>query len=128
MALQICRLCLGKAERPHYTVIFSENSQSKNVPERLSSLSGVPISHGDGLPGRVCRTCMDKFSSLEKSLAKFQEMAKSSWQNLSRKRTKETSGNIGVSPHTERARPPAKRSRTRLLFSDNSSKSKCNNQ
>ena len=117
-----CRLCLGKAERPHFTSLFSGNSLSQDLPGRVSRISGVPISQHDGYPDRLCRSCMSKFTSLEKAMAKFQEVAKASYSTLSRKRPKETSSDTGVSPHTARSRPPAKRSRSRCLFPDNTGK------
>ena len=170
VASLICLLCLGKAERPHYSPLFKETSLKKDLPRRISKLTGVPISQDNGYPSRVCRGCMDKFDSLERGLAKFQELVKttvcpreclgvhrrlvsthivhkkwlkcvyytffwtpsSSWMEqtlvktsysmLNRKRTKETSGNIGILPHTEKSRPPAKRSRGRCLSPDDTSK------
>ena len=69
---------------------------------------------------------MDKFTSLEKSRTKFQDVAKASYRSSSRKQVKETSSDTGVSPHTARSRPPAKRSRPRCLltelFTDDTSK------
>ena len=63
---------------------------------------------------RVCRRCMDKFLSLERELAKFQELMHSRYSMLTRKRAKETSGVDGVSPNTEKSRP--QRSCARWLF------------
>ena len=116
MTSPLCRLCLGKAERPHYTALFSERSLANDLHGRLSKLCEVPVSQGDGYSNRVCRRCMDKFLSLERELVKFRELVHNSYSMLTRKRTKETSGVDSVSPSTEKSRPPAKHSRARCLF------------
>ena len=82
----LCRLCLGRAERPHYTALFSEKSLANNLHGRLSNLCGVPVIQADGYSNRVCRRCMDKFLSLERELAKFQELVHNSYSMLTRKR------------------------------------------
>ena len=69
MTSPLCRLCLGKAERPHYTALFSERSLANDLHGRLSKLCEVPVSQGDGYSNRVCRRCM------ERDLVKFRELA-----------------------------------------------------
>ena len=110
----VCRVCVGKAEHPHYTALFSKESLRVGLPGRMSDLLGVPVIQNDNCPQRVCRGCMRKFTSVESSIKSLQETAQASYRQLSdslstRKRAKETSGTIGVSPHTQRARPPSKR-------------------
>ena len=73
MTSPLCRLCLGRAERPHYTALFSEKSLANNFHWRFSKLCGFPVIQADGYSNRVCRSCMDKFLSLEER-AKFQEL------------------------------------------------------
>ena len=129
MTSPLCRLCLDKAEpqRPHYTALFSERSQANDLHGRLSKLCGVPVRQGDGYSNRVCRRCMDKFLSLERheiELIEFRKLVHNSYSMLSRKRAKETNGVDGVSPNTEKSRPPAKRSRARCLFPSESGKFK----
>ena len=53
---------------------------------------------------------MDKFTSIDKAIAKFQEVAKASYSAFCRKQVKETSSDAGVSPHMARSHPPGKRS------------------
>ena len=62
---------------------------------------------------------MDKFTSIEKAIARFQRVAKASYivhfaESESRK--------PGVSPHMARSHPHAKRSRPRCLFPNDTGK------
>ena len=101
----ICRVCAGKAERPHYTAIFSGESLQVGLPTRLSSMLGVPVVQDDSCPQRICRACMRKFTSVETNIKQLQQTAQSSYHKFTdgpsgRKRAKDTSGTVGVSPHT----------------------------
>ena len=121
MASTICRLCARKAERPHYTAIFSKESLQVGLPGRLSSMLGIPVVQNDSCPQRICRACMRKFTSVETHIKQLQQTAQTTYHKFidgpsSRKRTKDTSGTVGVSPHTQRARPPAKRAAPSRLF------------
>ena len=108
-----CRVCAGKAKRPHYTAIFSKENLQAGLPGRLSSMLGVPVVQNDSYPQRICEACMRKFTSVETSIKQLQTTAQTTYHKFtdgppSRKRTKDTSGTVGVSPHTQHARPPAK--------------------
>ena len=116
-----CRVCAGKAEHPNYTAIFSRESLKVGLPGRLSSLLGVPVLQNDSCPERICRLCMRKFTSVETNIKLLQQSAQTSYHQFTggssgRKRTKDTSGNVGVSPHTRHAQPPAKRITPSRLF------------
>lgn len=117
MAAAICRLCLGEAEHPHYTSLFGRKSLEKDLPSRVSKLSGISMSKQSGYPERLCRGCMGKFHSLEENLDKFKERAMASYRVYSRKRPTESRQSPST-PTTERSRPPAKRTRARCLFPD----------
>ena len=121
MAAISCRICCGKAERLHYTALFSTESLKVDLPGRISRLLGVPVVQ-DNCPSRNCRGCMRKFTTTECSLRQLQQNAQSSYLHFStslctRKRTNDTSGTIGVSPHTQRVRPPSKRMATLVEIS-----------
>ena len=119
--MEVCRICLGKAEHPHYCSIFSNGSLQKNIPGRLSKLLDITISQDDaGYPSRVCRGCMSRFYSLEKSLEELREKAMNSYREYRRKHSRQSPG----TPTSRR--PPAKRSslnRARCLFPEDPSKS-----
>ena len=88
---------------------------------------GVPVVQNNSCPQRICQSCMRKFASVETNIKQLQETAQTSYHKFtggpsSRKRTKDTSGTIGVSPHTQRARPPAKRIAPSRLFLQHDSK------
>lgn len=119
MAASTCRICLGKAEHPHYCALFSKKSLEGDLPARISELSGVSIGPGDGYPERICRSCKSRFDSLEKGLDEFRQRAQTSYGVYSRKRSCESM----QSPNSVsvRCRPPTKRSRARCLFPDGSS-------
>lgn len=113
----VCRVCLGKASHPHYTSLFSKLSLEKDLPRRVSKVSGISMCQENGYPTRVCRSCMETFYSLEKGLDKFREKAMNSYMAYSRKRPTESRQSPST-PSTERSRLPAKRSRARCLFPD----------
>ena len=112
----------GKGWTPTLYFPFSGNSLGKDLSGRVSRLTGVPISQDDGYPNRLYRGCMDKFTSIEKAIAKFQEVAKASYSTFCWKWVKETSSDTGVSPHTARSRPLAKCSRPRCLIPNDTGK------
>ena len=122
-----CRVCFGVAQRTHSTAIFSTAINSSNWPLRLNKLLLLDIQEGDGLGGRVCRTCTGKVASIESRLESLRSVAKETDTKLratlsSRKRPK-TTGDLLVSPDTAAARPSAKRYPAgvrRSLFASNS--------
>ena len=93
MASIICRVCAGKAERPHYTAIFSKESLQVGLPGRLSSMLGIPVVQNDSCPQRICRACMRKFTSVETHIKQLQQTAQTTYHKFidgpsSRKRTR----------------------------------------
>ena len=119
---QLLTVCVpGKLNGPHYTGIFSSESLQVGLPGRLSSMLGVPVVQNDSCPQRICRACIRKFTSVEANIKQLQQTAQTSYQKFtnrpsSRKRTKDTSGTVGVSPHTQCARPSAKQIAPSRLF------------
>ena len=127
MAASICRLCLGKAIHPHYTVLFTRRSLEKDLPSRISKLVGIPVCKGDGYPEGVCRSCMDKFNSLEKGLNQFRDKAVTSHRTYSSRKHPTESRQSPNTPTTDRSHPPPKRSRARCLFPDDGEFASYNN-
>ena len=126
-----CRICLCTVQSCHSTALFSASSLHLDWPQRIHKLLDVDVLSEPGLPSHICKMCKGKFVSLEEKLRKMQILAQESMMKLKerqtgsggRKRTKDTSGEVGVSPHTQRVRPQAKRSPVlptprRILFSD----------
>ena len=134
---KVCRLCCNAVTSTHCLALFSKEALQKNVPGRLSKLLDLPVSSSDGLSPYLCRSCANKFHTVESKLESFRSLAKTGYekggQNRSvfpsssvsvqapKKRTKDTSGE-DASPHTVQARPLAKRftigvSGRRLAFS-----------
>ena len=92
---------------------------SAEIAGMLSILLGVPVVQNNSSPQTICQSG---------SLHQYQAFAgQTSYHQFtggpsSRKRTKDTSGTIGVSPHTQPARPPAKRIAPSSLFLQHDSK------
>ena len=60
-----CRFCSKAIAPKHCTAIFSPESLSKNLPERLSALLQLPVISDDGHPLHCCRPCMRSFLAAE---------------------------------------------------------------
>ena len=119
-----CRICCSFVSSTHCIALFSKDSKTSGLAERLSRVTDVPVVPKDGLSQHICRPCNRKFqaaeslralarASYEKSRASrpltgVTGSPKSSRVMAPRKRSKDTSG-VGVSPHTHQARPTAKR-------------------
>ena len=117
---RVCRLCKTKISKQRAVALFSSSGFKQRWAPRISVLLEVPEpSPADLLPSHICEKCRTKVVSLEKAVAdltSFKKLARSSLEGRGVKRTKETSGNIGVSPDTIRQRPPSKLSKKRLTF------------
>ena len=92
----------------------------------LSKVLDLPVSSSDGLSPYLCRSCMNKFYTVQSKLESLRTLAKVGYEKSgqfrsvvpacssvstvqpSKKRTKDTSG-VDASPHTLKARPLAKR-------------------
>lgn len=117
-----CRLCGSVADYKHCVALFSTLNVKSNLPGRISKLLAVPDIQNDGRSTVICRGCMRKFAAVERDLETLRQNVKKVYEsynkeNESRKRTKDTSGDVNVSPHTAAVRPPAKRlGRCRTLF------------
>ena len=115
MAMLICRLCASSISSHHYLSIFSYSSVQKNWPSRIQQLLSVELSGTENLPHHICNVCKKRVEYLEKAhsdLLLFKSQVKNAEILLSKrpmKRTKETSGSIGVSPDTVRLRPLPKK-------------------
>ena len=100
--------------------LFSTSGVKQGWASRINILLEVPEpAPDDQFSAHICEKCKLKISSLEKAaadLARFRALAKSSLEIRGLKRTKETGGDIGVSPSTFRQRPPSKLARKKLDF------------
>ena len=127
------RFCLSEVRRNHCTALFSKESLKNDLSARFSVLLLVDLSQDGQLSPYICRIkCKSNFQSLESKLETFRCIAKVSQERLlsastpqqvsrspvCRKRVKDTSGILLVSPHTAQARPQSKRPACRRLFSD----------
>ena len=121
MASRTCRLCQAAAAASHAVSLFSRASAKNNLPNRISSLLDVSIDASDGFPQYVCMKCKRRLESLESAaedLKAFRTQAKDSYASFLTpmltplKRTKESSGEDGVSPDIVQARPRHKRRTT----------------
>ncbi len=123
-----CRICSSCVSSKHSIALFSRKDKSLDIADRLSRVIGMPVVQNDGHSWYLCRPCNRKFLSAEALI----KLAKASYEKSipslptprtpptvstsisyragdgPRKRTKDTSGD-GISPHTQRARPTAKR-------------------
>jgi len=110
-----CRICLSAIESKHSTALFTAAGLSQEWPSRIGELLCVEIVKGDGLPNHICRSCKGRVISIEGKLQSLRALAQESFRKLQdkrssdRKRSKDTSGGLGVSPNTANVRPPAKR-------------------
>ena len=106
--LLLCRICLSEVQPKHATALYTDVG-----PSRLRELLLVPVDRGDDLPTHICRSCVGKVETLERKLKTLRQQARESIKQLharpSRKRSKNTSGSVEVSPATVQARPSNKR-------------------
>ena len=121
----VCRLCMSKASKNHYCLLFSAGAVQKKLSCRLGGLLEMDFDAQDGLPSLICEKCKRRFETLEKSvndLTEFQKMARNSFDAFNTrgnlKRKKECSVQTGVSPNIARSRPPLKRMNIRRLQYD----------
>ena len=111
--------------------LFSSRGIKQQLAGRIGKLLGVPQpAPDDQFPSFICESCQSKISFLEKAateLSRFKTLARCSLvqhgsigesplESRNLKRTKETSGEFGVSPDTARQRPRSKQARKRLSF------------
>ena len=120
-----CRLCCSVISSHQYLSLFTASSILNKWPSRIQDLLGLSVSADDGLPQHICSACRKRVEVLEQAaldLVAFQKQAQDVSVSLSKrppKRTKETSGSVGVSPDTVRARPRTKRLTVRRLDFEN---------
>ena len=118
--VRACRLCKAITSTKRAISLFSSSGVKGRLAARISTLLDVPEpTPGDLFSSHICEKCRSKITFLEKTvaeLARFKDMARSSLENRGKKRVKETSGKVGVTPDTARQRPPSKLSRKRLSF------------
>jgi hypothetical protein len=117
----LCRLCRERVPSKRALSLFSTISSKQKWGERITSLLEVTVCKNDPLPPHICSKCKNKILALERAasdLAAFKALAKATYA-IARgplKRTKDTSGDVGVSPDTARERPRTKLARKRLHF------------
>ena len=111
MESRTCRLCKADIAANRAISLFSPRSVQQNLSTRFTQLLGLNIHANDGLPPHICKRCRRQLERLEgamQDLENFRNLAKESYNALlsrgSLKRTKGSSGAIGVSPDTAMAR------------------------
>lgn len=118
--IRVCRLCKTRIDKQVAVALFSSNDSKQRWAPRISVLLDVPEpSPADMLPAHICGKCRTRIVSLEKALsdlAMFKQLARASLDGRGVKRTRDTSGSVGVSPDTIRQRPPSKLSKKKLTF------------
>ena len=107
-AVKTCRLC-NEMFQPNGR-LFSDKSSEQGWPRRISDLLDIPVRPDDNLSSLVC-----KYITGVKSLEIASVDQRSGRSSL--KRSKETTGGVGVSPNILRERPRSKVART--LFTSN---------
>ncbi len=114
----LCRLCQSAVPSAHAVCLFGPSATRQSLSSRISDLLDVPIAENDGYPEHVCEKCKRRLERLEKAaedLENFRSQANSSYIKLRTcrrgelKQTKETSSSVGISPDTDKNRPPSKR-------------------
>ena len=125
MAAFECRLCKAFVPRHRAIDLFGPKAVKERLSFRITGLLDVPVRVSDGLSRHICEKCKRKLDRLEKAAEELEDFRRQAARTytqlgLSRgelKRTKETSSAVGVSPDTEKSRPPSKKlSRRRLDF------------
>ena len=110
-----CRICLSVVETKYSTALFTKTGLSQGWPSRIRDLLCVEVAKDDSLPSHICKLCRGKLVTIEGKLHNLRTLAQKSLRKLQderireRKRSKDTSGALGVSPSTANVRPPAKR-------------------
>ena len=117
-----CRLCKVILDK-NAIHLFTAKGKSNKWASRISTLLDVSVDEDDKISPLVCSMCKRRIVSLENAatdLQAFKQMAQHSLTALKSraplKRTKVTSGSMGVSPDTARERPSSKLSRRQLVF------------
>lgn len=125
-----CRLCMATVSIKNSVALFSPVAVSQKLAARVASLLETTVDANDRLPHHLCKPCKRRFDTLEKAaedLKSFRTEASECRRSLlarsvSGKRTKESSGSIGISPDTMKERPHPKRhqvlSRRQLDFGE----------
>ena len=117
-----CRLCRAITNAKRTVHLFTTKGLKNRWASRISTLLEIAVDEDDRLPPYVCSMCTRRLESLENAAAdlkEFQELAQCSLQmgqDNPLKRTRVTSGDVGVSPDTAKARPSSKLSRKKLSF------------
>ena len=109
-AVKTCRLCNENVSSKQMTRLFSEKSLEQGWPRRISDLLDVPVTPVKPDDHMSALVCITRVKALEKScmdLAAFKRSVSSSL-----KRSKETTGEVGVSPNILWGRPRSKVART----------------
>ena len=117
MSSRTCRLCRSLVAVNHCIALFSRGSAQQRLSTRITDLLDVSVDANDGLPQGVCEKCKRRLEHLEfaaQDLVDFRKLARDSYTALvpprgPLKRTKESSGEIGVSPDIAKSRPPLKK-------------------
>lgn len=137
MSSKVCRLCGSITADKRCTSLFTSTGLQHAWASRINRILGIEVAIADGLPKQICRACktrLEAFERAEEDRAAFTEMANKSYKSYralvasSRpvKRTKVSSGDVGVSPDTATTRPPAKKlSSRRLDFGPSSMPQQC---
>ncbi len=125
-AITECRLCRSTVESRSIVHLFTAKGLEKKWSTRISTILGIRVDKMGRLSPHVCCMCTRRLESLENAAADLQDFKQLAQRSLEVahatrgpvKRTRVTSGEVGVSPDTARARPSSKLSRRQLLFSD----------
>ena len=134
-----CRICCSFVSSTHCIALFSKDSKTSGLAERLSRVTDVPDVPKDGLSQHICRPCNRKFQAAESLRA----LARASYEKsrasrpltgvtgspksspsrpltsvagspkssrvMAPRKRSKDTSGVGVSPHTHQARPTAKR-------------------
>ena len=119
-----CRLCKAILVDTKNTIhLFTAKGKSNKWASRISTLLAVSVNEDDKISPHVCSMCKRRIVTLEKAatdLRAFKQLAQCTLAALKSrgplKRTRVTSGDVGVSPDTARERPSSKLSRRQLVF------------
>ena len=114
-AIKTCRLCNENVSAKRMTRLFSDKSSEQGWPRRIFDLLDIPVRPDDNLSSLVCSKCITRVKSLEIASVDLKAFKRSVRSSL--KRSKETTGEVGVSPNILRERPRSKVART--LFTSN---------
>ena len=114
---------IDSAEKRCLTIepFFTRKSLDRGWAKRITALLDLLVSQDDRLPPHICSKCTNRVVTLEREcvdLAAFKRSARASMEQAHRslKRSKVTTGEVGLSPDTAWQRPRSKIAR-RLPFS-----------